>query len=233
MKRNRIVINLDDPPGGSRRRRSGRGILKILLLIAIILVLIAGGLGAGGYFWWRNYQNSPGYSLALLVDGAQRNDAAAVDKILDTEKITDDFVVQVRQKLPGASSALSTAWPEQLDSAKALASTQLRQTIHDQLIKEIRDLTDVAAGKPFFVVAMAVPRFVEIKQQDQTALANAKLKDEEIQFTMQANADRWRIVAVKDDKLAKMVADSIAGSTLNTGTQLQDAIKKQLNKMNK
>jgi hypothetical protein len=232
MKRNRIVINLDEP-AGARRRRGGRGIIKVLLVIAIVLLLVAGGIGAGGYFWWRNYQSSPGYSLALLVDGAQRNDGETVDKILDTEKITDDFVAQVRQRLPSLPGVPSSAGSEQLDSAKALATTQLRQTLHDQLIKEIRDLTDVAAGKPFVVVALAVPRFVEIKQQDKTASATAKLKDEQIQLTMQANGDRWRIVAVKDDKLAKLVADSLAGSALTTGTQVQDAIKRQLNKWNK
>jgi hypothetical protein len=232
MKRNRIVINLDEPPPGGRRRRSG-GILKVLLIIAIVLLLVAGGIAAGGYFWWRNYQTGPGYSLALLVDGAQRNDAAAVDGILDTQKITDDFVVQVRQKLPATPASGSLPWPEQLDSAKALATEQLRQTIHDQLIREIRDLTDVAAGKPFVLVALAVPRFVEIKQQDQTATAIAKLKDEQIQLKMQAEGDRWRVVAVQDDKLAKLVADSLVRGIPTNGPQLQDAIKKQLEKLNK
>src|SRR6185369_17893730 len=186
MKRNRIVINMDEPPGG-RGKRSGRSILRVLLILAEVLLLIVGVAGAGGYFWWRNYQGSPGYSLALLVDGAQRNDAAAVDSLLDTDKISEDFVGQVRQQLPGSAAPDLSLWPSnQLDSARSLAATQLKQTIHDQLIKEVRDLTDVAAGKPFVLVALAVPRFVEIKQQDKTAFATANLKNEQIQLTMQS-----------------------------------------------
>jgi len=228
MKRNRIVINFDEKPAGGRSRRSG-GILRPLLIVAIILLVVAGGIGAGGYFWWRHYQSGPAYSLALLVDGAQRNDAAVVDSILDADKISNDFVTQVRQKMPVGDTSL---WPA-ADSVKSSVSTRLKDTVREQLMKELRDLTDVAAGKPFIIVALAVPRFVDIKEQDKTAQATARIKDQEIQLTMQSAGDRWRVVAVKDDKLAKMVADSLIHSVPANGPQLQDAIKRQLDKLQK
>src|SRR5436190_1156983 len=208
MKRNRIVINFDEKSAGGRSRRSGGGFLRPLLIIAIILLVVVGGLGVGGYFWWRHYQSGPGYSLALLVDGAQRNDAGVVDSILDTDKISNDFVTQVRQKMPGADPSL---WPA-VDSVTHSVSTKLKDTVREQMMKELRDLTDVAAGKPFIIVALAVPRFVDIKQQDKTAQATARIKEQEIQLTMQSTGDRWRVVAVKDDKLATMVADSLIHS---------------------
>ena len=229
MKRNRIVINFDEKPAGGRSRRSGGGFLRPLLIIAIILLVVVGGLGVGGYFWWRHYQGGPGYSLALLVDGAQRNDAGVVDSILDTDKISNDFVTQVRQKMPGADPSL---WPA-VDSVTNSVSTKLKDTVREQLMKELRDLTDVAAAKPFIIVALAVPRFVDIKQQDKTAQATARIKEQEIQLTMQSAGDRWRVVAVKDDKLATMVADSLIHSVPANGPQLQDAIKRQLDKLNK
>src|SRR5438876_1256394 len=79
LTRNRIVIPLDkaraDEPGRVRVRvrRSGRA-GRVLGFIAIILVVVIIGALAGGYFWWRHYQSQPAYSLALLVDAAQRND---------------------------------------------------------------------------------------------------------------------------------------------------------------
>src|SRR5229473_8166249 len=108
LRRNRIVIPLDkaraDEPGRVRVRapRSGRA-GRVLGFIAIVLVVVIIGALAGGYFWWRHYQGRPAYSLALLVDAAQRNDGAEIDRLLDMDKITNDFVSQVKAKIPGAS----------------------------------------------------------------------------------------------------------------------------------
>ena len=230
MARNRIVINLDPNQPGVRRRHGGRGIAKLLLIIAIILLLLVGGLAAGGFFWWRSYQSSPAYSLALLTDAAQRDDTATVDSFLDVPKIGSDFTAQVRQRVP--SPAVSS-WllPSQADAVKSAASSKLNETIHEQLQKEIKQLTDVAAGKPFILIAIAVPRFVDVKQTDKTAEVTVNIKDEQIQLTMASDGDRWRIVAVKDDKLAKIVADALISSVPSNGTELQDQIKRQLDKM--
>ena len=45
----------------------------------------------GAFLWWQHYQTTPAYSLAVLVDAAQRNDMTGVDKIVDTDKIVDNF----------------------------------------------------------------------------------------------------------------------------------------------
>jgi hypothetical protein len=238
MARNRIVINLDPNQPGARKRRGGRGIAKPLLIIAIILLLIVGGLAAGGFFWWRSYQNSPKYALALLADAAQRDDAATVDSLLDIQKIGSDFTAQVRQRVP-TPSVPSSLLPSQADAIKSSASAKLNDTIHEQLVKEIKDLTDVAAGKPFVLIAVAVPRYVDMKQTDKTAQATVNIKDEQIQLTMQTDGPTgssiggWKIVAVKDDKLAKMVGEAIMKSAPSTGTQIEDQIKRQLDRLHK
>ena len=46
-------------------------------------------LAAGAFLSWHHYQTTPTYSLALLVDAAQRNDMPDVDKVMDTDKIVD------------------------------------------------------------------------------------------------------------------------------------------------
>ncbi len=231
MARKRIVINPDPNQPGARRRRSGRGLGKPLLIIAIILLLIVGGLAAGGFFWWRNYQSSPTYALALLADAAQRDDKATVDSLLDVQKISSDFTVQVRQRIPGPSFP-SSLLPSQLEAVRSSASSKLNDTIHEQLLKEIKELTDVAAGKPFVLIAIAVPRYVDVKQTDKTAQATVNIKDERIQLTMQTDGSTgWRIVAVNDAKLAKMVADALVNDVPANGTELQDQIKRQLDKM--
>lgn len=224
LRRNRIVIDLDkaraDEQGRARARRSGRA-GRILKLIALLLVAIIIGAAVGGYFWWRNYQTKPAYSLALLVDAAQRNDGAEVDRLLDMDKITTDFVSQVKARVPGSS--LLPAQAEQTLTPK------LKPTVRDELIKELQRLTEQAKGKPFPLVALAVPYFVEIKQDGNAAIAEMKLQDQQIKLTMQPDAaGHWQTVAIQDDKLAELIADSVKKNLPKSPAQWQDALEKQL-----
>jgi len=228
MKRNRIVIDFDNKEVArpQPRRKSGGGIGRVLLIIAVILLLIIGGLGAGGYFWWRHYQSGPAYSLALLVDATQRNDKQAIDSILDNDKIAADFVSQIRARVPATS-----LWASQIDPAKISLTPKLKDTVHDQLIKQLQELTDVAAGKPLVIIALAVPHFADIKQENNTAHVAVNLKDEPIQLTMLAQGDRWRVIAVQDDKLAKMIAQAMIGNLPPNGSHVQDELQRQLDKL--
>ncbi|HMH45302.1 MAG TPA: hypothetical protein VK557_17580 [Pyrinomonadaceae bacterium] len=228
MKRNRIVIDFDNKEvaRAQPRRKSGGGIGRPLLIIAVLLILIVGGIGAGGYFWWRHYQSGPAYSLALLVDATQRNDKQAVDSILDNDKIAADFVSQIRARVPATA-----VWASQIDPAKISLTPKLKDTLHDQLIKQLQELTDAAAGKPFVIIALAVPRFADIKEENNTAHVNVNLKDEQIQLTMLAQGDRWQVVAVQDDKLAKMIAQAMIGNLPSSGSHVQDELQRQLDKL--
>jgi hypothetical protein len=233
MKPNRIVINFDDPPpvasgrgNAPGRRSSRRAIGRVLALIAILLVLIVGGLAAGGYFWWQHYQSSPAYTLAVLVDATHRNDRQTIDSILDTDKIATDFVSQIRGQVPARE-----LWASQIDLAKMSSSAKVKETLHDQLVKELQRLTEVAAGKPFIIVALAVPGFAEIKQEGNTAHATVTLREEQIQLTMVADGGRWRITAVKDEKLASMIAQAIMTNFPVNGGRIQDELQRQLNNL--
>jgi hypothetical protein len=227
-KRNRIVINLDSNAGGPARPRRGR-IGRVLLIIVLVLLVLAGGVVAAGYFWWRHYQGSPAYTLAVLADASQRKDTATVDSILDTEKITDDFVAQVRQRTAG--SVLNSLWSAQVDSALPSVTPKLRETVHDEIVKELQRLTQPAAGKPFILVALVIGRFADIKQQNNTAQAQVNISDEQLRLTMQSAGDHWRITAVQDDKLAKEISDGVMRNLPAKGSQLEDEIRKRLEKM--
>lgn len=238
-KRNRIVIDFNQPnvarrawSGGSSRSIGGRGAGRVLIAIAVTLFLIVAGVIAGGYFWWRSFQSSPAYSLAVLTDAAQRNDTATVDTILDNDKVTNDFVAQVQQRTSGSyATTINSLLSNQTKSAAAALSPQLKQTIHDQVLREIQRITAPAAGKPFILIALAVPRFVEIKQEQGIAHADVHVKDERVQLTMQPADGRWKIVAIQDDKVAQLIADGIRKNLSNSGTQVQDEIRKQLDKL--
>jgi hypothetical protein len=229
MKRNRIVINFDNPPGGSPVKRtvsSRSGVGRVLAVIAILLILVVSGLAAGGYFWWRHYQSGPAYSLALLVDATQRNDTPGVDRILDTDKIAADFISQIRTRVPVAA-----LWASQVDLTKMSSGTKVKETLHDELVKQLQQMTDVAAGKPLVIIALAVPRFADIKQEGNTAHATISLRDEQIQLTMVQAGDHWRITAVQDDKLARMIAQAMMTAVPLNQTGIQDQLQRQLNNL--
>jgi hypothetical protein len=49
---------------------------------------------------------------------------------------------------------------------------------------------------------------------------------------MQPEGNRWRVIAVQDDKLAKEIADGVMKNLpARGGAQLQDEIRKQMEKM--
>ena len=227
MKRNRIVINFDNQTsarGGSGRRSARGGIGRVLAVIAVLLVLLVCGIAGGGYFWWRHYQSGPAYSLAVLVDAIQHNDKRTVDSILDTDKISADFVSQIRARVPA-----SALWASQVDLSKM--APKVKDTLHDQLVKQLQQLTDVAAGKPFVLIALALPQFVEIKQDGNLAHAKFSLHDEQIQLTMTANGDGWRVTAVQDDKLARLIAEAMVANLPLNGSHLQDELQRQLSNL--
>jgi len=226
MKRNRIVINVDS--NQPRRKRGKLG--KVLLIICLVLLLIFAGLGLGGYFWWQNFQNGPTYALASLVDAVQRNDEASVDKMLDVDKISSDFVKQVREKT-AVSPQAAVLWPSQADAASSAVSAKLKETIHDQLTTELRNLTDAAKGKPVFLIALGIPYFADVKQEGTSANATVNIKGEVIKLTMQSGDNRWSIVAVQDDKLAKIIADAIIKNLPATGSHMPEEVRRQLDKL--
>ena len=53
------------------------------------------------------------------------------------------------------------------------------------MISELRGLTEVAKGKPLVLVALGVPYFADIKQENNTASATVNIKNEVIKLTMQ------------------------------------------------
>jgi uncharacterized membrane protein len=229
-KRNRIVINLDQSTGAPVSRRRG-GIGRVLLIIGLVLLLVVGGALAGGYFWWRRFQGTPAYTLAVLADASQRKDIPTCDSILNSEKITDDFVTQVRQRLTG--SVVDSLWSPKVDSALPSITPKLRETVHDEIIKELERLTGPAKGKPLVLIALVTGRFVDIKQENNIANAQVNISGEQIRLTMQPEGNRWRVIAVQDDKLAKEIADGVMKNLpARGGAQLQDEIRKQLEKVN-
>ena len=228
LRRNRIVIDLNQPHAGPRAARPGRSRAgRVLLVIGIVLAAIVIGVATGAYFWWQNYKARPSYTLALLVDAAQRNDNQEIDRILDMDKIAESFVGEVRSRLTG-SSILNSLLPSQVDQMVATITPKLKQTLREVLPGEIQRVSAPAKGKPFILIALGVPYLVKVKEDGATATFDLKLNEEQIQVTMQKSENSWRIVSIKDDRLANIIADAAKKGVTERGAGLQDEIQRRL-----
>ena len=90
----KFVVNtgdpaIGDPPkfGGYAKPKRGGRVKKIFAIIGISLALFAGIGAIGGYFYWRSLQDTPQYSLALIIDAARRDDQTTIDQLVDSDAV--------------------------------------------------------------------------------------------------------------------------------------------------
>jgi hypothetical protein len=209
--RNRLVISFEQPsvPKDSTRRR-GRRWPKLVAALGVIVVLVAIVAAAGGYLWWRNYRTTPAYSLALLVDAAQRNDVTVINEIVDIDKIVDSLAAEVTEK--SVARYGGTISPNQRRRVEALVPNLLpgvKQSIRDSLVKRLREISDESEPKPFLILAIGLPYLVKITTEGDTASAVAPVQDREIELTLQRNGERWKVAAMRDDTVAPRIVDDM------------------------
>jgi len=213
--RKRIVINLDSPSGSAphRGRAAGgkrRRWPKVLAIIAgLVLVVFVAAL-VGGFLWWRHHQTTPAYTLTLMIDAAQRNDLAEFQKRIDDEEIANNMVASISQKAAGRYGfALSSSIQQQIDKVMPTLLPRLKQTIHDEVVKEIKEFASKSEPRPFIFLVVTVPSLVKVTTEGDTAKATAAMSDRTIELTMKRDAERWKVTEFKDDVVVQRVVDSV------------------------
>lgn len=209
----RIVINLEPGPGKKpEARRKSRRWLRILALLAIVVVLAIGVAAAGGFFWWRHYQSTPAYSLTLLIDAAQRDDREEFAKRIDDEEVARNMAAAVSKK--GSvryGLAMSSVTQHKIDQAMPALLPRLKQTIHDEVAKEIKSF--VAASppnpKPFIILLVSVPSLLTITTEGDVAKAASAVTQSSLELTLRRDADRWKVIGFSDDQAVQRVVDTV------------------------
>ena len=213
--RKRIVINLDQQgqagsgsPGYNSKRR--RRWPKVLATLFVLVVLAIAALAIGGFFWWRNFQTSPEYSLALIVDAAQKNDMVALQKQIDDEAIANSLITEVSQKATSRYGlAMNAGLQQQIDTMIPTLLPRLKDTIQSEVAKEIKEFASKSEPKPFILVALAIPRLVTITKEGDNAKVTAPLPDRSVELGMTRAGDIWKVTGFKDDEFTQRVVDSV------------------------
>ncbi|MDQ3749486.1 MAG: hypothetical protein M3367_10830 [Acidobacteriota bacterium] len=184
--------------------------LKILKIfgIALILFLIVGGVGS--YFYWQNLKKTPQYSLALLVDAARRDDQKAVDELVDTDQIVDDFMPQITDKaveLYGRGVSPSTI--QKMAQIAAPLMPAIKQRARAEVPNLIREKTRQFENYPFWTIAVGADKLLEIIREGNKSFVRSKLPNQSLEVTLKRSGERWQVVAIKDEVLARRVAEKI------------------------
>ena len=209
--RQRIVINLDGQRvEGTKPVRKGRRWLRVLAILALLVLIGVIGAGVGGFFWWRHYQSTPTYAATLLVDAAQRNDVAAFEKLINDDEVAKNMLASVSQKAAARYGyAINSSIQQRIDGLMPTLLPQLKQTIHAEVVKELQDFAAKSEPRPFILLVVTVPRLMTVTTAGDTANVKAPLPDRTIEFTMQRDAERWRVTDFKDDVLVQRVVDNV------------------------
>lgn len=224
--RRRIVIPLGQPQPGtpararvkgndqrpvSRPKRSRTGkILTVLGITVVALLLLSAGVI---FFWWQHYKTTPAYSLALLIDAAQRDDMATVDTIVDTDKVVDNFAGEVVDKAASRYGvALGANTRKQIESLTPQLLPVIRENTRAALTARVKDISQQANQKPFILVALGISYLVNVVAAEDTAKATAVVHDQRVELDLARAGDRWKVVAFKDDALVQRALDQVIKS---------------------
>ncbi|HEY0098394.1 MAG TPA: hypothetical protein VGB76_05510 [Pyrinomonadaceae bacterium] len=236
-KRSRIVVNVEPKPpeerggavgrwrGKSGARRTGGRRRRALLVAAIPFVVIALLFFGVGYWWWQSFKSSPAYTLALVVDAAERDDRETFERLVDVEGVSRSVVPQVIERVRGGDNALNIA-PQvrrQIAQNAQVWLPGVRQQVGDVLMAETKGLAERGGARnyPFFVRAFALSRLGESQTQEgtagrvPTASVTYQVNGRPVEFGLlggdgSEGQPDWKIVSLKSDDLATRVAEQVA-----------------------
>lgn len=216
----KIFVNLEEPEDrsvnqapkfGDYQKPVKRGkFSRIFRYIGVfLLVFLVIGV-VGGYFYWQSLKKTPQYSLALLIDAARRDDQKAVDELVDTDAVVEDFLPQITDK---AVELYGRGLPPQTITRVAQVAAPImpavKQRARGEIPTLIREKTKKFESVPFWAIALGAERFVEITQNGENATVQSKIENRPLELELKRNGERWQVVGLKDEELARQIAEKI------------------------
>ena len=229
--RRKIVIDLS-PGQGVRKAHTGaktRRWPKILMGLGVFVVIAAVLLLAGAVVWWQYYKTKPAYALAVVVDAVRRNDPAALNEVLDNEKVVSNLVTQVTETASARYGGVPTLVNRQrIESLIPGLLPRVRQNIQGELSRPLQRMAERAGNKPFFLMAVTIPYILELNTNGDASIVSFKDGNKVTQLTMERVAGQWKITAIKDDEVVQRIADKIIQELPTVGQPLTEPLGRDL-----
>lgn len=192
------------------------------------LWLIPAGLLLAGlvvfFAWWQYFKTTPAYSLALLVDAAQRNDQAAFDRVVDLDQVIDTFIAQAAQgSTMGLTPELVTPVRMQMQSLAPETSAGIKQVVKKEIRTRVNEVAASSGSRPFVLTAVAMPFVADIKQNGDIALV--RINDQvELRMERQDGSD-WKVISLRDQALAARVVQGIIKNLPQSNSQIDKQLR--------
>jgi hypothetical protein len=208
-----------------------RGCVRVLGISAVLLAILLFIGAIAGYFYWQGVKTSPEYSLALLVDAARRGDQKAIDELVDTDAVVESFLPQVTDK---ATEMYGRNLPVDKIAKVKDAATPLmpaiKQRARQEVPRVIQEKSEKFASIPYWAIALGAGWYLDIKPSGETAIVTSRIPERQFEVTMKRNGDKWRVVGIRDEALAKRIAETIGQELIAISTR--EGLKKASEKMN-
>lgn len=224
--RKRIVIDFEQPRNGPSKRVQGRTSKnqhrrlwpKVMLISAALGVFCVMVVACAGFFWWRYFQTTPGYTLAVMIDAAQKNDSETFDRQIDDEAVARGMVANISDKA-ASQYGLTLNGPLRKQVERLLPSLlpALRQRLHREIENEIRELTAASGQQPFILIALAISRLTTITTDGSSAKATATFQNRKVELLMRLDNEQWKVIGFNDDVLTQKIVNDVVGNLPTMG----------------
>ena len=187
------------------------------LIIVVLVVCFAG---------WQYYKTTPSYALALVIDAAQQNDRAGFDRVVNLDRVIDNFIAQnAPDSATGVTTSMVTSVREQLQSLAPETSAGVKENVKEEIRSRMRELAGPA--RPFLVTALAIPFVTEIDKTGDSAKVRMN-RAAEVELTMERPAgSNWQVTSLQDPALATRVVTGIVKQLRQSPAEIEQ-MRKQL-----
>jgi hypothetical protein len=197
------------------------------------LWLIPSGLVIVGllvcFGWWQYFKTTPTYALALVVDAAQQNDRTAFDRVVDLDRVIDNFIADGTQDSAiGLTAATVASLRMQLQSLAPETVSAVKEGVKEEVRNRIRELAGSAGTRPFLLTALAMPFVTEISQTGERAQVRIKRTDEVELVMERRQGSDWKVTSLRDQALASRVVSGIVKQLPQSQSEFEKQMGKQL-----
>jgi hypothetical protein len=176
--------------------------------------------------FWQYFKTTPSYSLALLVDAAQQNDRAAFDRVVDLDRVIDNFISQGAQDSRiGLPTAMVTSVRTQLQSLAPETIAGVKEGVKEEIRVRTNELAGPSGARPFLLTALAIPFVADIKKTGDSVRVRIN-RTGEIELVMERReGSDWKVTSLRDQALAARVVSGIIKHLPGTESEIDKQLR--------
>jgi hypothetical protein len=181
------------------------------------------------FAWWQYFKTTPAYALALLVDAAQQKDRVAFDRVVDLDRVIDNFISQAAQDSAiGLTTPMVTSVRVQLQSLAPETTAAVKEGVREEIRNRINELAGSAGRRPFLATALAMPFVTEINQTGENVQVRVS-RTAEVELTIERReGSNWQVTSLRDQALARRVVSGIVKQLPQSESEFDKQVRRQL-----